>query len=344
MKTPRCHNSDCSQSSVIRHGFYKTKSGKRCRYRCTSCGKTFCLNRATPYYRLQHRRRTFDEVASLSVEGVNKSAIARVKSLSWNTVDRWLEKAAACCRWFNDQVIKDLEITELQADELRTFVGGKARTAWVFTAIDVWSRLWVSSKIGRRSYVKTRAVLRDVRDRMIVGNYPLIVTDGFEFYARVVREIFGSTCLYGQVIKTRKKDRITTVKRLQLMGAAWRFEEALLQSEDSTTLNTSFIERLNLTIRQATSYLTRRTTCHARGKMNLSNQLEIVRCHYNFLRPHNALKFGHQIRTPAMQAGLVDRRLTFRDIFTSGLVMLSLSMRIMLVVTAHERSGCRLAA
>jgi hypothetical protein len=28
-----------------------------------------------------------------------------------------------------------------------------------------------------------------------------------------------------------------------------------------------------------------------------------------------ALKFGREVRTPAMQAGLVGRKLTFRDIF-----------------------------
>ena len=42
----------------------------------------------TPYYRLQLRRGTFDEVTALSVEGLNKSAIARVKRIGWNTVDR----------------------------------------------------------------------------------------------------------------------------------------------------------------------------------------------------------------------------------------------------------------
>jgi hypothetical protein len=179
---------------------------------------------------------------------------------------------------------------------------------------------------------------------MIVGNYPLIVTDGFDFYARVVREIFGPTCLYGQVIKTRRNDRITTVKRRQIIGAAWRFDEALLQSEDSSTLNTSFVERLNLTILQATSYLTRRTICHAREKMNLSNQLEIVRCHYNFMRAHRSLKLGIEFRTPAMQAGLVDRRLTFRDIFTSEFVVISSSAQVLPVAIAVWRGNCRMAA
>ena len=30
------------------------------------------------------------------------------------------------------------------------------------------------------------------------------------------------------------------------------------------------------------------------------------------------LKFGRELRTPAMQAGLVHRRLSFRDVFTAS--------------------------
>ena len=99
------------------------------------------------------------------------------------------------------------------------------------------------------------------------------------------------------------------------MGASWRFEEVLDNSEDSSTLNTSFIERLNLTIRQGSAYLRRRSPCHARSKEGLEEHLELLRCYYNFVRPHGALKFGCETRTPAMQAGLATRRLTLRDIF-----------------------------
>ena len=31
--------------------------------------------------------------------------------------------------------------------------------------------------------------------------------------------------------------------------------------------------------------------------------MEILRFHYNFARPHRALKFDTETRTPAMQAG-----------------------------------------
>ena len=71
---------------------------------------------------------------------------------------------------------------------------------------------------------------------------------------------------------------------------------ALLESEDSAT--TSFVERLNLTIRQGSAYLRRRSPCHARGEDQLRSHVELVRCHYNFVRPHRALRFGCDTRTP----------------------------------------------
>ena len=54
---------------------------------------------------------------------------------------------------------------------------------------------------------------------------------------------------------------------------------------------------------------------HARSEEKLEDHLELLRCHYNFVRPHGALKFGRETRTPAMQAGLATRRLTFREVF-----------------------------
>jgi len=103
----------------------------------------------------------------------------------------------------------------------------------------------------------------------------------------------------------------------RLLAPPWRFDEALTRSEDSSTVNTSFIERLNLTIRQGSAYLSRRTLSHARLTDTLDAHLELLRCYYNFVRPHGALKFGRETRTPAMQAGLATRRLTLRDIFES---------------------------
>ena len=215
-------------------------------------------------------------------------------------------------------------MAELQADEIKTIVGSKEQPIWIFAVIEVWSRLWPSTVVGKRSYHNTLALFRDVSSRMNLEQIPLIATDGFGFYEKVVGRVFGPACLYGQVIKTRRNDRIVKVERRAVLGDRWRLEQALHDSEDSVKLNTSFVERLNLTIRQGSAYLGRRTICQARWKERLEDHLELLRCHYNFVRPHRALKFGREVRTPAMQAGLTSKRLTFREIFSSTMHFLVL--------------------
>jgi IS1 family transposase len=130
--------------------------------------------------------------------------------------------------------------------------------------IEVWSRLWPSTIVGKRSYRNTRDLFRDIPDRINLEVTSLI-TDGFKFYERVIGPVFGPACVYGQVIKTRRNDRVVRVDRRAVIGAGG-LNEASQASEDSVKLNTSFVERLNLTIRQGSSYLGRRTICQARWK------------------------------------------------------------------------------
>jgi IS1 family transposase len=183
-----------------------------------------------------------------------------------SSVKGWLERAGESCRRFNDKNLAGYELSELQADEIRTFVGGKQEVAWIFEGIEVGTRLWPSTVLGRRSYQNTLGLFRDMFNRSKNIENPLKVTDGFEFYGRAVSEVIEKECLYAQVIKTRWNNRVVKVEVRREIGSKDEFEKALMESEDSETLNTSFVERLNLTLRQATSYLTRRTTCHARRK------------------------------------------------------------------------------
>ena len=227
----------------------------------------------------------------------------------------------------------DFDIVELQADELCTFVGNKSKTLWLFATIEVCSRLWAGSVLGRRSDRNAKAVINDVILRGRITGWPLIATDGFEYYLGAVVGLFGSACVYGQVLKTRRNNRVIRVERRVKIGTASQLQAALWESEDSETLNTSFVERLNLTIRQGSAYLRRRAPCHARGTDQLRGHVELLRCHYNFIRPHRALKFGQETRTPAMQAGVVSTRLDWSDIFTAP----GLSLRISCGGRAHSR-------
>ena len=75
---------------------------------------------------------------------------------------------------------------------------GSCQPSWIFVSIEVWSRLWSATVVGRRSYRNTLALLRDVANRMEYQRLPLIVTDGFDFYKKVVRRVFGPASLYAQ--------------------------------------------------------------------------------------------------------------------------------------------------
>ena len=304
---PACLKAGCKNFgkpgiNIVGHGWMVTKSGRRPRHRCKICGGTVSLNTGTPYRGLRCGRREFDQVASLRVEGVSISATARTTGRSRNTVARWLDRASRAAARFNRHILKNFEVRELQADELYTFIGSKRRPTWLFATLEVASRVWASSLVGRRSSRNTRAVLDDVILRGRLVGVPLIATDGFESYGPVIHRLMGPACVYGQVIKTRRNDRVVRVERRVKIGSAAQLEDALVQSEDSEHLNTSFVERLNLTIRQGSAYLRRCSPCHARGEAQLRGHVELLRCHYNFVRPHRALKFGRETRTPAMQA------------------------------------------
>ena len=53
---------------------------------------------------------------------------------------------------------------------------------WLFATIEVCSRLWAGSVLGRRSYRNAKAVINDVILRGRLVGFPLIATDGFEYY------------------------------------------------------------------------------------------------------------------------------------------------------------------
>jgi hypothetical protein len=149
--TPECDNRGRPGLNIVGYGSFATKSGRRRRYRCTVCRGKLSTNTGTAYSGLRCTRREFDQVAGLRVEGVSISATARVTGHSRNTVARWLERASTAAIRFNDLMLHDFDLIELQADEVCTFVGNKNKAVWLFATIEVSSRLWASSVLGRRS-------------------------------------------------------------------------------------------------------------------------------------------------------------------------------------------------
>ena len=184
---------------------------------------------------------------------------------------------------------------------------------WLFATIEVCSRLWASSLVGRRSYRNTKAVLNDVILRGRLVGIPLIATDGL---------LRGDRSPHGYRLRLRSSDQDSAEQSCRPSRTARqdRHDESLGGStvgvggfREPERAHTSFVERLNLTIRQGSAYLRRRSPCHARCADRLRWHVELLRCHYNFVRPHSALKFGRETRTPAMQAGLVSTPMNWNE-------------------------------
>jgi len=122
------------------------------------------------------------------------------------------------------------------------------------------------------------------------------------------------------------------VERNLISGTIKQLEGVLFNSEDSSIINISFVERHNLTIRQGSAYLTRRTASHCRQEKYLEGHIQLLKCYYNIIRQHQSLRWGNEVRTLAMQAGLVSRKLSFRDVFLCRVIFLFCVFMVVLMM------------
>jgi hypothetical protein len=102
-------------------------------------------------------------------------------------------------------------VHELQADELQTVASQHGQPTWVFTTLEVWSRLWVSTVVGARTVHNTQQLLHDTVTQGDIMEDCLVTTDGYQPYTRVMRELLGDTCVYAQVVKTLRHNWLVKV-------------------------------------------------------------------------------------------------------------------------------------
>ena len=126
---------------------------------------------------------------------MSSAATARVTGHARHAIARWLERASTAAKRVNQRMLRDFASIALQADELCTFIGTKSRAAWLCAAIEVCSRLWAGSVLGRRASRHATAVLNDVILRGRVVGCPLIATEGFEYDVGVSERLVGSACV-----------------------------------------------------------------------------------------------------------------------------------------------------
>ena len=216
---------------------------------------------------------------------------------------------------------------------------------WIWASLDPESKLIINFFIGQRTLDDCRIFIKDLVSR--IQSKPLFTSDELPHYKTALSENFSEVKLqpksgkrgrpkkpsvvidpelkYATVHKTRINGKLVKVERNVIYGDPKVIDETIKASKTSSNINTSFIERANLTLRNHSRKLARKTLCFAKQKQALESQTNIVITYYNFSKPHHSLTLPGDPkrikRTPAMAAGLIDRIWPMADILAYPLLI-----------------------
>ena len=219
----------------------------------------------------------------------------------------------------------------------------------MWTALDPESKLLLVIDVGTRTLALAQHVVHQVGQVLAPGCVPLFLTDGFKEYGTAILAHFGHwvqpqrrqdkgplpkprwmplpALLYAQVVKSYRRRRLVGVKHRVVFGTQLAIEQVLTAC--GWRINTAFVERLNLDIRQRVAAVGRRVTTLCQGADSLLGQLVVFQTYHNFVVPHASLRQPLQVPeptngsgsakvwrpcTPAMAAGLTDHVWSLREV------------------------------
>ncbi len=137
--------------------------------------------------------------------------------------------------------------------------------------------------------------------------------------------------LYAQVVKQRERGTVVAVTTKVVFGDAEAITARLDTSPASSTVNTSFVERENFTLRQCNRRLTRKTSGFSKELPWLEKQLWLSLAYYHLVLPHESLRQPLNTPeptrgsgsarcwypiTPAMAAGMTDHVWTMTELLS----------------------------
>ena len=313
--------------------------------RCQACSTTFTSRRDTPLYCLKTASTRVAEVLTALAEGLSVAAAARVFGHSEGTIATWLTRAGEHSATLHDRWFRQLALPHLQFDELRTRLRQRAQVLWLWVATDPLMKLIPLLHLGARSQHAAHAVVHELRQRLDPGCLPVFTSDGLNLYFYALTAHCGQWVtrvgqrarqwqvapglIYGQVKKSYRRRKVVRVTQMMRCGTREDLRIVLKRLGLSGRLNTAFVERVNLTIRQSVAAVTRRTWATAQAAPSLVAHLDWWRGYYHFARPHASLRVqlaqpiergGRRVprryrqRTPAMAAGLTSRRWSVQEL------------------------------
>jgi IS1 family transposase len=333
-------------------------------FHCLGCNGFFPEHHGTIFHGKHAAVELMVRVLACLAEGLGIRATARVFEVDANTVLHWLVEAAAQLRAFSRYFLCDVHVEQLQLDELyavlRDLKAGEISDDeaieclerspyWVWTAMEPQSKLLLAIDVGPRTLEIAQRVVHQVVQVLARGCVPLCLTDGHRDYTMAFLAHWGywvkperkrergpapkprwmplPELLYAQVVKSYRRRRIVGVQYRAVFGTLEQVQQVL--SACGRKINTAFVERLNLDIRQRVAAVGRRVNTLCQREDGLRQQLVVCHAYDNFCLPHASLRQPLLVPeptngsgsaklwrpcTPAMAAGLTDHVWSLKEV------------------------------
>jgi transposase-like protein/IS1 family transposase len=294
------------------------------RFRCPRCKKTYTEEHSRLFGAMTVPEDKALLAIQLLLEGTSVRSAERISGIHRDTILRLLVVAGERCVELMESRMRNLRCKHLQADELWGFIGKKQRRvreddpeelgdAWTFIALDADSKLIPAFMIGKRTRETTYAFLANLRNRMAEDYRFQLTTDGFAPYERGVEEVFAGQVDFAQVIKVYQdqgqRDAAGRYSPAPMVETIIKIRDG---RPDIAHISTSYVERVNLTMRMSLRRLTRLTTGYSKKLDNFKSACALQIAYYNFSRIHASLRVS-----PAMEAGLTDHIWSLRELLSS---------------------------
>jgi IS1 family transposase len=255
----------------------------------------------------------------LLLEGNSIRSTERITGLDKNTIMRVLVLAGAKCEQRSGEMIRNVSVKEIQADEIWSFIGKKEKAlrqdddptfgdAYTFVGIERNSKLVLAWHLGRRTMRDTEAFTEKLNEAT-AGTFQ-ITTDGFSAYRYAVSLSLGTRVDFAQLIKVYEASpegehryspsEVVSTEVVPVIGRP-----------DPDKICTSHVERQNLTMRMQIRRFTRLTNAFSKKWENHYAALALYFAYYNFVRIHQTLRV-----TPAMEAGITDHVWTIEEMLS----------------------------
>ena len=255
-------------------------------------------------------------------EGIGINAACRVTGASKNTVLKLLADVGQACALYQDQAMRNLTITQVQVDEIWSFIGAKQKNVpvksdptlglgdcYTFTAIDPVTKLMPCWLVGFRTDECADQFMADLKPRLL--NRVQLSTDGMGGYPKAIAKHFGNDVDYAVIIKNYMPPPTTpeAKRRYSPNKVIGTTVSVVAGSPNMGTATTSHVERANLSMRMGMRRFTRLTNAFSKKIENHMHAISFYFMVYNFVKVHGSVK-----TTPAIAASITTMRWTMEDI------------------------------